>query len=280
MSRMALRSNLTIRLLSSSAILPVVAVILYIGGLALTACLIVIAAAMAWEWTKMLDGSGLAKRFSALAAILTGLLTALVLSIELHQAAISLVFAVAGSLIIFGAVLWRQQAERPLLLILGLPIIVVGCAAVGVLRGDDHSGLVLVLWGVGAVIATDTGGYIFGRLIGGPRLAPRVSPAKTWSGLLGGAALAAIFGGVLAQSLGGITPAYLALWSALLAVISQAGDLAESAVKRHVGVKDSGSLIPGHGGLLDRLDGHLAALPMVLAIAVFTGRNPIEWSGF
>lgn len=280
MSRMALSSNLTTRLISSVMILPVVTLILYAGGLALTACLVVIACAMAWEWTKMLDRSAKSTQFSLLAGGFVGLMTAAILRADLDQDMASLAVAMCASLGIFAWFLRHQKAERPVLLLFGLPLIILGCVAVGLLRADSPAGLLLVLWGVGAVIAMDTGGYIFGRLIGGARLAPRISPGKTWAGLIGGAALAAIFGGILAFALHQEMPFHLAIWSALIAVIAQCGDLAESAVKRHVGVKDSGALIPGHGGLLDRFDGHLTALPVVLAVSVLTGHSPIEWSGF
>jgi phosphatidate cytidylyltransferase len=124
----------------------------------------------------------------------------------------------------------------------------------------------LLLWVLFLVWATDTGAYFAGRLIGGPKLAPRLSPKKTWAGLAGGMAAAAAVGWVLRH---GIWPqaAWLALLSAALAVLAQAGDLAESGLKRYFGVKDSSQLIPGHGGVFDRLDGLLAVAPAVAALA-------------
>ena len=160
-----------------------------------------------------------------------------------------------------------------------MPVLVVGCTAVAWLRGDDLAGLRVVAWTVAVVILMDIGGYVFGRLIGGPRLMPRVSPNKTWAGLLGGVGAAALFGAVLGGAIEGVSGVVLAVWSALVALFSQAGDLAESAVKRHVGVKDSGAMLPGHGGLLDRVDGHLAALALVLGVAVVSGRSPLAWAG-
>src|SRR6202040_3785156 len=116
----------------------------------------------------------------------------------------------------------------------------------------------MALWLLAVVWATDIGAYAAGRSIGGPKLAPRLSPNKTWSGLAGGVASAALVGLITAK-LGGGPGGILALVSAGLAVVAQIGDLAESLAKRHFGVKDSSKLIPGHGGLLDRLDGLLAA---------------------
>jgi len=102
--------------------------------------------------------------------------------------------------------------------------------------------------------------------LGGPRLAPRLSPAKTWSGALGGLAAAIIVGACTAWFFTGGSVIGLAMAGGLLSVVSQAGDLAESAVKRYVGVKDSGQLIPGHGGLLDRVDALMAAAVVMAAI--------------
>lgn len=118
--------------------------------------------------------------------------------------------------------------------------------------------LVLVIW------ASDIGAYVVGRLLRGPKLAPALSPGKTWSGACGGL-LAALLVGLL-------SPVGTAVLAVLLGIACQAGDLLESGIKRHVGVKDSGQLIPGHGGLLDRLDGLLAAAP-VAALALLAIRG-------
>ncbi|MBT3397060.1 MAG: phosphatidate cytidylyltransferase [Alphaproteobacteria bacterium] len=134
------------------------------------------------------------------------------------------------------------------------------------LRMGDN-GMLAVLWLFLSVWSCDTGAYFAGRGIGGPKLAPRISPKKTWSGLLGGMFLAAVASVLLAVLLQQKDAALFAALGALLALISQCGDLAESALKRHFDVKDSGALIPGHGGILDRVDGVLFAAP-VLALAV------------
>jgi len=122
--------------------------------------------------------------------------------------------------------------------------------------------LLLVVWG------TDIGGYFVGRAIGGRRLAPHISPGKTWAGLFGGMALAALAGGLAADWFAFRLPVLMALVAAGLAIIGQIGDIAESAVKRHFGVKDSSHLIPGHGGILDRVDGLVFAAPTVVVAVV------------
>ena len=125
---------------------------------------------------------------------------------------------------------------------------------------------------------SDIGAYLVGRWIGGPRLAPRISPGKTWSGAVGGL-LAAVAAGLLAAHvLSDAAGLARVRWSPpLLGVVAQAGDLLESFVKRRLEVKDSGHLIPGHGGLFDRLDGVLAAAPAAALLALTLGRGVVLW---
>ncbi len=130
-------------------------------------------------------------------------------------------------------------------------------------------GFLSIIWAAMVVIAADVGGYFAGRTIGGPKLWPAVSPNKTWAGLLGGIALAFLVGGMFSGATTGTYFYQVCTVSALAALLAQAGDLAESALKRHFGVKDAGTLIPGHGGLLDRLDGHMAAI-LVAAVVTFS----------
>ncbi|MCF3947458.1 phosphatidate cytidylyltransferase [Acidiphilium sp. AL] len=125
--------------------------------------------------------------------------------------------------------------------------------------------LLVVVW------ATDIGAYAAGRLIGGAKLAPAVSPGKTISGAIGGLAIGILAGVIIARGPSGILPA------ALLSAVSQAGDLAESALKRRLGVKDSGRTIPGHGGLFDRLDGVLAAAPIAAGLALLAQGGVPLW---
>ncbi len=164
---------------------------------------------------------------------------------------------------------WNAMTEREPVMwrIGGLFYVTIPCAALIWLR-DVHfedtpdAGRWLVLFVVLTVWATDIGAYFAGRQIGGPKLAPVISPNKTWAGLGGGVLAAAVAGGI-AHSFSPYPQSIFIciLLGALLAVLGQTGDLFESWVKRHVGVKDSGTLIPGHGGLLDRVDGLTLAIP-------------------
>ena len=126
----------------------------------------------------------------------------------------------------------------------------------------------VVLWVMIVTWSTDIFAYFAGRSFGGPKLAPGISPNKTWSGLIGGMAGAAVLGWIIARLLGLGAP--FLLLGAPMALLAQAGDLFESWIKRRAGVKDSGSILPGHGGLLDRLDGLLPLL-VVTTILLMAG---------
>ncbi len=158
---------------------------------------------------------------------------------------------------------------------IGLVYIAVPCIAILWLRAAF--GWQTIFWLFAVVWATDIGAYFAGLGFGGPRLAPRISPHKTWSGLVGGVVCAAAVGAATAVLLGLPHLPRLAFLSALLALVAQAGDLWESMVKRRFHAKDSGTLIPGHGGLLDRLDGLMAAAPAVAAATLIGGESVLAW---
>jgi phosphatidate cytidylyltransferase len=145
------------------------------------------------------------------------------------------------------------------------------------LAAAEEAGRHTLLWIFAVVWATDIGAYAIGRQLGGPRLAPRWSPRKTWAGLIGGAGCAALAGWATARLLGASSVLPLVLVSAGLAIVGQFGDLAESVAKRRFGVKDSSGLIPGHGGLLDRLDGLLAVIPAVALLTLIGGGSVLTW---
>ncbi len=222
------------------------------------------AAILAWEWTRLCGGG----RFGW-----TGMLNAVVVMAVVLAAAFGSPIIGAGLILagIAGDYLIARGSGRdhPRWIAAGIAYIGLPCIALVWLRGLEPGGQSIVLWLLLVVWATDIGAFFAGRLIGGPRLAPRVSPKKTWAGLAGGAASAALVGLILPAYVSGAPSAgILGAMSAVLAVVAQAGDLSESWIKRRFGVKDASHLIPGHGGLFDRVDGLLAA---ALALAIWHG---------
>ena len=147
-----------------------------------------------------------------------------------------------------------------------------GGACVGLvwIRGDLDNGLLVIMWILFLVWASDCGAYAVGRIVGGPKLAPKISPNKTWAGLAGCIISAGIVGAVIAQIAVLNNLFELIILSSFIGLVSQMGDLIESAVKRYHGVKDSGNLIPGHGGMLDRVDALLAAIIAVVFISLIS----------
>jgi phosphatidate cytidylyltransferase len=139
------------------------------------------------------------------------------------------------------------------------------------LRNDAALGFVAILFLFAIVWITDTAAYFSGRAFGGPKLWPAVSPKKTWSGAVGGT-LGGVAAGLLVVKGAGLAIApMLVLVAVLLSIVSQAGDLLESAIKRHFGAKDASQLIPGHGGLMDRLDGFLTAVAAAAMVGLLRG---------
>lgn len=172
--------------------------------------------------------------------------------------------AAAPALLAIGmvAVLAATRAPR---LVLGMGYAGLPVVALNYIHGL-YDGIGLTLWTVGVVVATDVGAYFAGRSIGGAKLAPAISPNKTWAGLIGGIVCAVLAGLALAALLH--VPRQLAGIAGLLAIAAQAGDLYESAMKRRAGVKDSGRILPGHGGVMDRLDGLVPVLCLMGAALV------------
>lgn len=168
--------------------------------------------------------------------------------------------------------LMRLRGADRLLVALGVPYLGIACIALLSLRGQPDQGLLLTLWLVLSVWATDTGGYVAGRAVGGPKLMPRVSPNKTWAGLVGAATAAGTISAIVVVGVFHGEAAIGFLIGAATGVVAQGGDLFESWLKRRHGIKDSGELIPGHGGLLDRIDGLVAAAPVFSLFQVTFGK--------
>jgi len=229
-------------------------------------------AVMAWEWAR-LCGAG---RLGTSGLVLIGVVLVAIVA----AAAAAIVIAVGVSLCGAGAIFWmarRETGSDAPWLALGALWVALPCVLLLWLAGREAAGRLTLLWIFAVVWATDIGAYGIGRRLGGPRLAPRWSPAKTWTGLLGGIGCAALAGWGTANLLGVASVLPLVLVSAGLAIVEQFGDLAESVAKRRFGVKDSSGLIPGHGGLLDRLDGLLAVVPAVALLTLIGGGSVLTW---
>jgi phosphatidate cytidylyltransferase len=261
-------SNLVLRIASAAVLVPVALGFIYWGGWPFLLLCAAAAAGILVEWTRLASGAGdtrvLLPGFSALllALILTGF---------------GEPGAAAGSIVI-GAVLaggamaaWprRFPARNPIGWGAG-GVLYAGVAFLGpaVLRLDAQMGLTAVLFLAATVWSTDIFAYCFGRAIGGPLLWPRVSPNKTWAGVVGGLIGGVAAGTLVAYASGIGRLGVVGVIALLLSVLSQAGDLFESAVKRRFGAKDTSTLIPGHGGLMDRLDGFLVAAIVALMIGI------------
>jgi len=216
---------------------------------------------VAWEWGRLVRGES----FDAITIIEAIGLAALVILITLGQPDLALIAiaATAGAIgfvgLSSGTLGWS---------IAGLIYAALPASALVWLRDDEAYGAIALLYLFAIAWTTDTASYAVGTLVGGPKLAPRISPRKTWSGFIIGALVPALIGYVFALILDDTGPFELAAVSVVLALACQAGDLFESAVKRRFGAKDMSQLIPGHGGLLDRIDGLLAAAVLASLIAL------------
>lgn len=196
------------------------------------------------------------------------------------------VFWIAAGVLIFRE--WRKIVAaspypyRALWLAAGLVYALVAALPPIVLRHSVDFGLVAMLFLFGVVWATDIGGYVVGRIVGGPKVWPAVSPKKTWSGATGGIATAVVVGCVVAH-FSGIPIGGVILLAAVLSIVAQGGDFFESAIKRRFGVKDAGNIIPGHGGVMDRLDGFMVAALVAALIGLARdgllqpGRGLLVW---
>lgn len=255
-------SSLQRRIVSALFLVPIGFAVIWIGGWVFSLFVALVAVLMAFEWNRLVSG----KTFSLTFALHALVSLAAIYAIQNNQASLALAVTAGGA--VLATVLSLRGAHSPLWAFGGVLYTTLPCISVVWLRLTHAQGLGLVLALVFVVIAIDTGAYWAGRTFGGPKLAPRFSPSKTWAGLAGGALWAGLAALISAFFLG-----WEPLWAFFalglsLAVVSQAGDLAESAVKRHFNVKDMGSLIPGHGGVLDRFDGLMVATLVVVALVL------------
>ncbi|MFG1241795.1 phosphatidate cytidylyltransferase [Xanthobacter sp. DSM 14520] len=252
-------SDLKHRTLSALVLVPVVLLAAYLGGIPFAILWVLAGGAILYEWATLarLDNRPVYLGIGGLTLIAGGVLAVSDMP--------TYVFSAVGVGAAAAALATPRQSGWAM-----TGLIVAGSAAlpVVILRGETPLGLIAVLFLCAVVWATDIFAYFTGRALGGPKLWPRVSPNKTWSGAIGGT-LAGMAAGVLVAAIpGGAALLPVAGLALGLSIISQAGDLAESALKRLFGVKDASRLIPGHGGLLDRLDGFAAASLAAVVVAL------------
>ncbi|WP_146345340.1 phosphatidate cytidylyltransferase [Phaeobacter marinintestinus] len=243
-------SDLSARVASAVVLTAIGAIEIWVGGLWFEAFIGLACSLMIWELVRMIapDRGAIAVQM----AILAG--AAVVISYHLPPI---YRLPVLGAVVLVGV---GQVGDRRA--IFGVYALWIMAAGLGFISIRETMGFGWMLWLISVVVATDVAGYFVGKLIGGPKFWPRVSPKKTWSGTAGGWVAAALVGTGFAIyfDLG----AGLVVISVLASMASQAGDIAESAIKRRCGVKDASNLIPGHGGFLDRFDGMMGASVFVL----------------
>jgi len=264
--------SLRLRILSALVLAPLPIIAIWFGGLLLSLLTVAAALVMSWEWGKLCGGNAPGRAGS----VLIGVVAVAVIAASLSGVWVGVLLALGGAVLVWQIAL-RQGAAAPLWLAAGSLWVALPCIILLWLAQSGGADRGTLFWMFAVVWATDIGAYAIGRRLGGPLLAPRWSPRKTWAGLLGGILCAALAGWATAGVVGATQVLPLVLVSAGLAIVEQFGDLAESVAKRRFGVKDASSLIPGHGGLLDRLDGLLAVIPAVALLTLLGGGSVLTW---
>jgi phosphatidate cytidylyltransferase len=242
--------------LLSGLVMAAAALLLTVSGPSPFALLVVLVAlVVCWEWGRLVHGTD----------------QTLVLSVQIGTAAAAGVLAALGYVglgllaLPIGAILATLLSLGNNSLFAALGVFYAGFPAVVLiwLRSDPALGLSAVLFLIAVVVTADTAAFLSGRLLGGPLLSPNVSPNKTWAGAIGALVASAIVAALFWFAVPESSAVRLAATGVALAFVAQAGDLAESALKRRFGAKDAGSIIPGHGGAMDRVDGLVAAASAV-----------------
>ena len=252
--------NFLVRSLSTAVIIPIAGYILVIGGDYFSLFISILGALMIWEMARAIFGAA-HSRFLIILSISFG--TVILLS-GLKIGMLLLCTVALFVLILFSIYcLVIKQADKITKFLTCSLFIVIPCILFLWLRETQE--LIILFWMLSCVIATDIGAYVVGKIIGGVKLAPKISPNKTWSGL---------FGGVTASAFTGL--GFSVFWmekhfkfvclSLLIAIVAQMGDLLESRFKRKYSLKETSNIIPGHGGIMDRLDGHMAAVTFIALI--------------
>ncbi len=246
------------RAAAAAVMAPATLAVIYIGIPCFNLFVMFLGCLLAWEWAEMAAPAG---KKSLYVSIYAFSVSAAVWTMHIIVIPLALVLATAVAA-------YKSRGEkRRGLLVLGVPYITLGLGCLVWLY--LLTGMAGMFWYFLLIWCVDVGGYAFGTTIKGPKLAPKISPNKTWAGLIGGMLLATAFSAVYGHY------ALLPYWgkaftiaAPFLAVIAQIGDLIESHIKRSLGLKDSSNLIPGHGGIFDRIDGLIFAAPFALLLTI------------
>ncbi|MCB1379793.1 MAG: phosphatidate cytidylyltransferase [Alphaproteobacteria bacterium] len=258
-------ADLGVRLTSAAVMIPAVIADVWVGGIWFHLFVALLAVLMANEWVNICHDQDQPQLAFHAGAAMAGALLPLNVGIGGSLIAIAVLWLLSGGLAYFrkpDGALWRY---------LGVPYVSLPAIALVLIRNDAAFGIQAIVWLMVTVWSADSLAYFAGRIIGGPKLAPVLSPKKTWAGLGGAMAGSALASAVFAFVVGLSGLAFLIVIAAALAVVEQAGDLFKSAMKRHYGVKDSGRLIPGHGGVIDRVDGLVAVASVAALIGLLRG---------
>ena len=251
-----------LRLLSGLGMGAIATAFVFTGTVPFVVLVVVVALLLSWEWSRLVHGP---EADTVLAVHLAAAFAAAVLA-AFELVGLGLLALAIGAILAMVLSLGRNSVYAAMgVFYAGLPAI-----AIIWLRSDATLGLLAVVFLILVIITADTAAFISGRLLGGPKLWPRVSPNKTWAGLIGAVLASAVVGACFWFAVTDASPIRLAGTAAVLAFVAQAGDLAESALKRRFGAKDTGNLIPGHGGIMDRVDGLVAGASAagLMALAV------------
>jgi len=256
-------NNLALRVASAAVLAPLALLTAYLGGWPFVLLWTLAAVAILWEWTTLVAGPNHRLMFSACGSAIVG--AGLVVWLGRPIAAMLLIGLGALAALIFA------PRERRLWITAGIGYSGSMLLAPALLRADEKDGFLAMVLLFAIVWTTDVLGYFAGHAFGGPKLLPAVSPKKTWSGAVAGALGAVIVAVLLAGVFGSFSRIAIALVALMLSVVAQLGDLMESWIKRKFGAKDAGTLIPGHGGVMDRLDGFWAAALLGCLIGLARG---------
>lgn len=251
------------RVLSAMVLATVAIACNWAGAWPFAALVLAVALAMGWEWSRIVRGVSF-----DWALVVQGLVIA-----------IAVVLAVFGfglwgvALVLAGAVVVLSTSSAQHAAVSACGVVYIGLPAIAMIwmRGDDGYGALAIMFIYAIVWTTDTFAYICGRLIGGPKLWPALSPRKTWAGTVGGVVFAGMAAAAFAVLIPGNAPLALAVAGVGLSLVAQVGDLGESAFKRAFDVKNASDLIPGHGGFMDRMDGIVAAAAAAALLAFVRG---------